>query len=70
MIEVFKTNVQNGNQASAVLKTLSGFAPQAKINFDLEDCDKILRVEAENISSHLVINLMNKMNYLCEVLPD
>jgi hypothetical protein len=43
MIEVFKTNVQTKVQASKILKQLSSQYPEAKINFDLEDCDKYIK---------------------------
>lgn len=39
-----------------------------KINFDLEDCDRILRVEAESISYQTIIELLNKNGFLAEVL--
>jgi hypothetical protein len=70
MVEVFKTNVQVSEDASHVIRTLSAHLPHSKINFDLDDCDKILRIEADHIPNPTVINVLNKMNYLCEVLPD
>jgi hypothetical protein len=43
-VEVFKTNV--GNQRTANhLKLLLERLPACKINFDLEDCDNILRIK-------------------------
>ena len=51
MIEVFKTNVQHSEQTKLLLKILLQQFPQHKINFDLDDCDKILRVEDKNISA-------------------
>jgi len=42
--------------------------PEHKINFDLDDCDKILRVQGENISSEKIIQLLIKENYQCIVL--
>ncbi len=45
MIEVFKTNVDNAPEADKVLRLLAHEFPDFKVNFDLEDCDKILRVK-------------------------
>lgn len=45
MIEVFRTNVQDPNHAimlvSQINKTFDGYVA----NFDLEDCDNVLRVK-------------------------
>jgi hypothetical protein len=42
--------------------------PQAKWNFDLEDIDKILRVDSEENIVLEIINLLNIHNYSCEEL--
>jgi hypothetical protein len=68
MVEVFKTNVLQQKQAKGILAFLSKTFPGFKINFDLDDCDKILRVEGQNISSEKIINLLNTDGYQCEVL--
>lgn len=48
MIEVFKTNISRKRAATNVLKELESIFPNDKISLDLEDCDKILRVENNN----------------------
>jgi len=45
-IEIFKTNVVNRPAAAKLVKCLEALLLHAKVNFDLEDCDHILRVEA------------------------
>jgi len=45
MVEAFKTNVQKKAQSKMLLCILSEAFPSFKINFDLSDCDKVLRVE-------------------------
>ncbi len=44
-IEIFKTNVADGASAKNIINKLERLIPSAKINFDLDDCDKILLVE-------------------------
>lgn len=39
-----------------------------KHNFDLNDCDNILRIEAEGISSNTIIELVQHHGYYCEEL--
>lgn len=69
MIEVFKTNVQEAEQSKMIVGKLLEYFPNSIINFDLEDCDKILRVHALSISNHTIIELLNSYGYHCEVLP-
>lgn len=42
--------------------------PNGQINFDLEDCDKILRVEAESVSNQIIIEILYQNGYYAEVL--
>jgi hypothetical protein len=68
MVEVFKTNVHQHNHAIMLLSILLEQFPMFKINFDLEDCDRILRVEGTNISAQKIIELLRSSGYQCEVL--
>ena len=69
MVEVFKTNIQNGRQATVILEKLAQLFPKCRINFDLTDCDKILRVEGKIASPQKVIEAVTTNGYKCEVLP-
>ncbi|MEL1255360.1 hypothetical protein AAEO57_16335 [Flavobacterium sp. DGU38] len=69
MIEVFKTNVQEAEQSQMIVKKLLEHFPNSTINFDLEDCDKILRVYALSICNHTIIEILKSYGYHCEVLP-
>jgi hypothetical protein len=68
MIEVFKTNVQEVEQSKMIVAKLLEHFPNGSINFDLEDCDKILRVHDLKISNKKIIELLNSYGYHCEVL--
>ncbi len=68
MVEVFKTNIKEKKQAALVSEVLALQFPLFKINFDLEDCDKILRVEGDSISHEKIINLINTNGYQCQIL--
>ena len=70
MIEVFKTNIQNPKRAEKIAKALSRHFGYQSVAFDLEDCDKILRIEADNISNPEVIKLLQELGCQCKVLPD
>jgi hypothetical protein len=68
MIEVFKTNVQETEQSKMIVMKLLEHFPNSLINFDLEDCDKILRIHAVSISNQRIIEVLNSYGYQCEVL--
>ena len=68
MVEVFKTNVQKKTQVKMLLSILSEAFPSLKINFDLSDCDKVLRVEGDNIKSLGIMILVKEYGFNCEIL--
>lgn len=72
MVEVFKTDVCQESKAEEIIKILLLHSQEYKINFDLEDCDKILRVESFNgdIDNDLILNLVKQSGCYIEILPD
>jgi len=68
MVEVFKTDVQKKAQSKMLLSILSEAFPLFKINFDLSDCDKVLRVEGNNLEVPRIMILVKKNGFKCEVL--
>ena len=72
MVEVFKTNVSDREQANKLLRELHKKFDWYKANFDLNDRDKILRVEcnAGFILSWPIIKLVKNCGFEAEVLPD
>jgi hypothetical protein len=70
MIEVFKTNVREVEVSVRLTQTLHEHFPNAKISFDLEDCDNILKIESDFIDHTLVMSLLAFNGCHCEVLPD
>jgi len=72
LIEVFKTNVHRQPEAERLLSALLNYFPSYRINFDLHDCDKILRIESQNgsIDNERVMEAVGDFGYLIEELPD
>ena len=70
MVEIFKTNVQQNSQAKKLVALLCRHFPESKINFDLEDCDRILRVEAFTLQATLVMETLNHEGFFCAELED
>ena len=68
MVEVFKTNVQEDVQAKNLVALLLHHFPDSRINFDLDDCDKILRVEGNGYVMEKVIMLVTENGFACKAL--
>lgn len=68
MVEVFKTDVYEQERSIIILEKLLQNFPDNKINFDLDDCDKILRVEGENVFSGRIMELLNQEGHECQIL--
>lgn len=68
MVEVFKTNVTQPDQAYQLVVQLKQLLPRCKINFDLEDCDNVLRVESTAVSVNMVMSFIHEQGFVCEVL--
>jgi hypothetical protein len=72
MVEVFKTNVKDPHHAAMLVAYIHKNFTGYKANFDLEDCDKILRVKsaAGFVQAHVLIDLLHDLGCVAEILPD
>lgn len=72
MIEVFKTNVREPIFAYKLVDQIHERFVDHTANFDLEDCDRILRVKCTTgpIQSSGLISLLKECGFMAEVLPD
>lgn len=71
MVEVFKTNVIQLCDAEKMLQTIKNKFCHYLVNFDLEDCDKILRVECEGAPDYEFLeHLFLSSGFSLEVLTN
>ena len=72
MIEVFKTDVKDRDQANLLIDRIHKIFADYKANFDLEDCDNILRVKCTTgiVQSSSLIHLLKGFGFNAEILPD
>jgi hypothetical protein len=72
MIEVFKTDVTTTSDARMLMKELLHLYNDYEVNFDLQDCDKVLRVKCSSgpVSTNIIIGLLAYHGFHAEILPD
>jgi hypothetical protein len=69
MVEIFKTNVSDQAQADMLVYEIYRIMKGCAVNFDLEDCDKILRVKYEGeLDPLILIELLKHFGFEAEVL--
>jgi hypothetical protein len=70
VVHVFKTNVQDLEHAQMLCNLIQTELTVQRANFDLEDCDKIFRVESSAHMDHQIAALLRLHGFTCEELPD
>jgi hypothetical protein len=68
MIYIFRTSVKTKNQVKELKPQIDTILPNEKWNFDLEDCDRILRVDSEENIALKIKTLLNTQRFHCEEL--
>lgn len=68
MIYVFKTSVKTKSQVKQLQPGINKILPGEKWNFDLQDCDNILRIDSEEHTVLKIVALLNKHSFHCEEL--
>ena len=68
MIYVFKTSVKTKVQVKRLKPHIDQALPRVKWNFDLVDCDNILRIDSEDDIVPTIIDFLKNHNYHCEEL--
>jgi hypothetical protein len=66
---VFKTNLRFKKQINAVTPHINNLQGIARWNVDLDDTDKILRIESVDLSPRSVEATLQQAGYFCEELP-
>jgi hypothetical protein len=71
-IEVFRTNVTSERHANMLLHQIHTTYADYEANFDLDDCDKILRVKCNgrSVDPAQLIDMLKDYGFDADVLPD
>jgi len=71
MIEVFSTNVCDRPIADLLIYQIEKHFVKYQANFDLEDCDHILRIKSmDAINTLPILDFIRGFGYSIEILPD
>lgn len=68
MIYVFKTSVKTDEDIKKLKPKFEKLSKINRWNFDLEDCDNILRIDSSEVLPKLVINLLKESGFECQEL--
>jgi hypothetical protein len=70
MIGIFKTNINTIQDKNNVIEAISTSFNVTNCSIDIEDCDKVLRVVAQQkpIEATTIIKFVQHMGYQCTVL--
>jgi hypothetical protein len=69
-ILVFKTNLRSRKRVSALAPHLENMKGIVRWNVDLQDIDKVLRIECASISARAIEKNLQQAGYFCEELSD
>ena len=72
MIEIFKTNITDTAKAHRLIQHIHKAFNGYKANFDLLDCDNILRIQSSTgfIHCSALIKFLKELGCIAELLPD
>lgn len=72
MVEVFKTDVCDRRYAELLIEEIRALFAGYSASFDLDDCDRILRVicAGGQVDAVRVIRLLQRFGFSAEVLAD
>jgi hypothetical protein len=69
MVKIYKTNIENPRKKNTAARFLNRIAGPGFWNVDLEDSDKILRIEASGSKTKKVEGLLKLAGFYFEELP-
>lgn len=65
---IFKTSVVNKQEVNRVHFLLSSLSDIKQYNFDLEDCDHVLRVVSQGVEPQTINHMLAIAGFTCEEL--
>ena len=67
-LKIFSTDIENRTQVNDVSVAICSLFPGSIVTVDLEDCDRVLRVDGNIPSGEYIISLLSKLGFRCQEL--
>ncbi len=67
---IFCTNIRRRSDFNHLCLELKRMPGVSDCTIDLDDCDKVLRVECSNISMEKIIRIVRRSGFQCEEMED
>ncbi|MCD9577314.1 hypothetical protein [Flavobacterium soyae] len=67
-IESYKTDVKTKEDASFIVVLLQFVISDCSMNFEVENCDHILKIETNREIKEMVYGVFNKQGFYCQKL--
>ncbi|RFS20546.1 hypothetical protein DVR12_18445 [Chitinophaga silvatica] len=69
MLGIFKTNINTNQDKNTVINAISTQIQVKACTIDLEDCDKVLRIDSPMpFTTQSIINVVTRLGFNCEIL--
>lgn len=69
MLGIFKTNISTNQDKNIVISAISDQIKVTACTIDLEDCDKVLRIDSPTpFTFQAIINVVTHLGFNCEIL--
>jgi len=65
---IFKTSVATKREVSRIHPLLTSLSEIRQYNFDLEDCDNILRIVSSGVEPQTITHMLHIAGFSCEEL--
>ncbi|MDE3252081.1 MAG: hypothetical protein KGO92_04695 [Bacteroidota bacterium] len=69
-ILIFKTNLDQPVLRQRIAPFMQSIPGIKRWNIDMDDCDNVLRIEAEMVTPRTIETLLQQAGYFCEELKD
>ncbi len=67
---IFRTNIDKRSEFLSIKYDLQKIAGVRLCTIDLDDCDRVLRVECENVPLDRIVEEVARHGFVCEELAD
>jgi hypothetical protein len=69
MLGIFRTNINTNHDKNNVIKVITSQIQVNACTLDLEDCDKVLRIDSSSpFPLQTIIKMVTNLGFDCEVL--